>query len=135
MNTIPTGSSDLFSALFQNSKVNAFIQMDTAGYITAINPAFKTYFGYSDADVMGKHFSMFFTEDCPIFAMKRLPILDPGRSIAIEVLFLMRTNCSREFGPECYASFISKKYSSLQGSDRLSHSQQKRFHKIAARQA
>ena len=37
--------------------------MDTAGFITAINPAFSNYFGYSEEDVAGKHFSIFFTEE------------------------------------------------------------------------
>src|ERR1700712_5251181 len=62
MNTMPTGT-DFLSALFFNSRVNAFIQMDTGGIITAVNPAFKNHFGYTDEDVRGKHFSIFFTEE------------------------------------------------------------------------
>ncbi|GAC1588006.1 MAG: hypothetical protein NVS3B8_01990 [Chitinophagaceae bacterium] len=62
MNTTPTEGAAYFSSLFWNSRVNAFIQMDTGGIIKSVNPAFKKYFGYEDSDLQGKHFSMLFTD-------------------------------------------------------------------------
>ena len=55
--------SGYFSALFHYSRVNACIQMNTEGIIQCINPAFKASFGYEDADVEGKHFSILFTDE------------------------------------------------------------------------
>lgn len=45
-----------------NSAVNCIVVMDDEGYIQKINEAFKTTFGYSDNDLIGKHTRVLFTE-------------------------------------------------------------------------
>jgi PAS domain S-box-containing protein len=55
--------SPYFSSLFKRSRVNALLQMNTRGVVTAVNPAFTAYFGYDNADLLGKHFSLLFTEE------------------------------------------------------------------------
>jgi PAS domain S-box-containing protein len=58
---LPTEAS-YFSSLFSNSRINAFILMDTGGVIKSVNPAFSRHFGYNDDDLKGRHFSILFTE-------------------------------------------------------------------------
>ncbi|HYC27282.1 MAG TPA: PAS domain-containing protein, partial [Chitinophagaceae bacterium] len=53
---------DLFASLFKNGKVNCILILDEHGRILHANEAFKTTFGFSDADIAGKHFRMLFTE-------------------------------------------------------------------------
>lgn len=55
--------ADLFPSLFRNGKINCIIVMDEHGRMLYVNDAFKTAFGFSDADVIGKHLRMLFTEE------------------------------------------------------------------------
>lgn len=52
-----------FDGLFRNSKVNAIAQIDTAGFVLSVSPAFTRLFGYTNSDITGQHFSIFFTEE------------------------------------------------------------------------
>lgn len=63
-------SYDLFDSLFSNTKQNNVLLMDTEGVILEINSAFFEVFGYTDDDIIGKHFSMLFTEEDQL---KQLP--------------------------------------------------------------
>ena len=56
-------SFDYFEALFHNGKENTVLLIDALGFITAVNTAFTGYFGYTESDIIGKHFSVLFTEE------------------------------------------------------------------------
>jgi PAS domain S-box-containing protein len=55
-------TSSFFNSFFVNAKNNAVIVMDTDGKIVKVNRAFENAFGYSNEEVAGENFSMFFTE-------------------------------------------------------------------------
>ena len=55
-------TSSFFNSFFVNAKNNAVIVMDTDGKIVKVNRAFENAFGYSNEEVTGENFSMFFTE-------------------------------------------------------------------------
>lgn len=48
--------------LFNKAKVNICLLIDTDGIILKISPLFTENFGYETRDVLGKHFSILFTE-------------------------------------------------------------------------
>ena len=54
-------TSTFFDSFFANAKNNAVIIMETDGTILEINHAFENSFGFTNEDVSGKNFSMFFT--------------------------------------------------------------------------
>lgn len=56
-------SFNYFDALFQNTKQNNVLLMDNEGIITEINTAFTEAFGYTDAEIIGKHLKILFTEE------------------------------------------------------------------------
>lgn len=56
------GTSTFFKSFFENARTNAILIMDYEGNIREMNNAFKKTFGYTDEDLVGKHFSMLFTE-------------------------------------------------------------------------
>ena len=55
-------TSSFFNSFFVNAKNNAVIVMDEDGKIMKVNRAFENAFGYTNDDVAGQNFSMFFTE-------------------------------------------------------------------------
>ncbi len=54
--------NNYFDALFRESRQNNILLIDERGIVLAINTAFTDCFGYEPEDVIGKNFSMFFTE-------------------------------------------------------------------------
>lgn len=52
-----------FNALFNNSKENCVLILDTNGIVLSINPAFCHCFGYSEKDLVGKSANLLFTEE------------------------------------------------------------------------
>ncbi|MEP6594807.1 MAG: ATP-binding protein [Ginsengibacter sp.] len=56
-------SFDYFEALFHNTKENTVLLIDPLGFITAVSTAFTECFGYTESDIIGKNFSILFTED------------------------------------------------------------------------
>lgn len=58
------GSFDnFFESLFYNARQNAVMITDEDGIVTAINPAFKECFGYSEMDLIGNHANILFTQE------------------------------------------------------------------------
>ena len=55
-------TSGFFETFFNNAKYNGIIIMDTQGTIININEAFHIRFGYAAEDLLGKSFSVLFTE-------------------------------------------------------------------------
>lgn len=51
-----------FDALFQETKENCVLIMDTDGIVLSINQAFTNCFGYSEKDLVGKNAIILFTE-------------------------------------------------------------------------
>src|SRR4051812_24452444 len=56
-------TSNFFETLFKNTRQNTILLMDDKGIITEINSAFTNFFGYTRADIVGKHLSVLFTEN------------------------------------------------------------------------
>lgn len=54
---------DYFEALFHNAKENTVLLIDAAGVITAVNEAFSECFGYTESEIIGRNFSILFTEE------------------------------------------------------------------------
>lgn len=52
-----------FESLFYKARQNAVMITDENGIVTAINPAFKNYFGYSESDLVGNHGNILFTSE------------------------------------------------------------------------
>ncbi|MEO6316189.1 MAG: PAS domain-containing sensor histidine kinase [Chitinophagaceae bacterium] len=63
MEELEQEDSAVFNALFNRSRVNAVLQLDSNGVIKKVNPAFTSFFGYGDSDLKGKHFSILFTDE------------------------------------------------------------------------
>lgn len=57
---LPNGENLL--ELFKNNVVNAVLIFNDKGIVNSINPAFTTSFGYREEDILGKHFSILFTD-------------------------------------------------------------------------
>lgn len=55
-------TSTFFESCFTNCQVNSVLVMDTAGNILDINQAFTRNFGYTREDLLGRNFSILFTE-------------------------------------------------------------------------
>lgn len=55
-------TSGFFETFFSNARYNGIIIMDTKGIVININEAFHLRFGYLVEDLVGKHFSVLFTE-------------------------------------------------------------------------
>jgi len=55
-------TSTFFESHFANAQVNSVLVMDTAGNILDISQAFTRNFGYTREDLLGKNFSVLFTE-------------------------------------------------------------------------
>jgi PAS domain S-box-containing protein len=55
-------TSTFFESFFKNARNNAVIVMDVDGMIIRINKAFESSFGYFNAEVAGKNFSIFFSD-------------------------------------------------------------------------
>jgi len=76
-------SLDYYHALFNTSKTNAVLLIAPNGIILDVNRAFLFYFGYDRNDLIGRDFSMLYTEDD---RKKDLPyrelrmVLDGGQS-------------------------------------------------------
>jgi len=56
-------TSAFFDTLFNNAKYNGILIMDESGVILKINHAFNIRFGYTSEDLVGKNFSLLFTEE------------------------------------------------------------------------
>ena len=56
-------TSKFFGYMYENSEQNAFLILDSEGFVLQINEAFESSFGYGDDDVIGKNFRIFFTEE------------------------------------------------------------------------
>ncbi len=56
-------SFDYFEALFRETKQNTVLLMNADGIIEEINTAFTERFGYTDENIIGKHFKILFTEE------------------------------------------------------------------------
>ena len=54
---------NFFESLFYNARQNAVMITDEEGIVTAINPAFKESFGYSEMDLIGNHANILFTSE------------------------------------------------------------------------
>ena len=54
---------NFFESLFYKARQNAVLIIDENGIVTAINPAFKEYFGYSENDLVGNHANILFTSE------------------------------------------------------------------------
>jgi PAS domain S-box-containing protein len=54
---------DYYEGLFKHLRQNTVIMIDADGYILDINTAFTTAFGYQPEDIIGKNFSILFTEE------------------------------------------------------------------------
>lgn len=54
---------DYGKALFEKTKENSVIIIETNGTIAAVNPAFTECFGYKQNDIIGKDFKILFTEE------------------------------------------------------------------------
>jgi len=52
-----------FKTLFQNTKQNCVMLMDKEGFVTEINTAFTNSFGYTNDEIIGKHFGILFTQE------------------------------------------------------------------------
>ena len=55
-------TAGFFETFFHNAKYNGIVIMDTKGIIININEAFHLRFGYQAKDLVGKNFSVLFTE-------------------------------------------------------------------------
>ncbi|MEP6682359.1 MAG: PAS domain-containing protein [Parafilimonas sp.] len=55
-------TSGFFETFFNNAKYNGIVIMDTKGIIININEAFHLRFGYNAKDLIGKNFSVLFTD-------------------------------------------------------------------------
>src|SRR5579872_1368235 len=76
-------SYDYYRALFENPRKNCVLLLDGTGRILEVNRAFLLSFGYDEADLIGEHFSMLFTEedkgrDLPMREINT--VLDEGQS-------------------------------------------------------
>ena len=49
--------------LFERTQQNMIILMDAEGFILKINTAFTAAFGYDEAEIIGRNFSILFTEE------------------------------------------------------------------------
>jgi PAS domain S-box-containing protein len=56
-------SFNYFKALFNNTCQNTVVLMNAQGIITTVNAAFTECFGYTAADIIGKHVEVLFTEE------------------------------------------------------------------------
>lgn len=56
------GTSTFFKSFFENAKTNAILIMDYDGTIKEMNGAFKNIFRYENEDLIGRNFSMLFTD-------------------------------------------------------------------------
>ncbi len=54
---------DYFEALYEKTKENTVIIMETDGTIAAVNSAFTERFGYEEDDIIGKNSKILFTEE------------------------------------------------------------------------
>ena len=54
---------DYFEALYEKTKENTVIIMETDGTIAAVNSAFTECFGYEEKDIVGKNSQILFTEE------------------------------------------------------------------------
>jgi len=54
---------NFFQSVFYNARQNAVMVTDDQGIVTAINPAFKECFGYSESDLIGNHANVLFTSE------------------------------------------------------------------------
>ena len=52
-----------FESLYNNSRLNAVIIMDTDGNILTVNAAFTNSFGYTTSELKGKNFEILFTKE------------------------------------------------------------------------
>ena len=52
-----------FDALYKNTVENCILLMDEEGITLSVNKAFENCFGYKQKEVVGKHLSIFFTEE------------------------------------------------------------------------
>ncbi len=64
-NTIQSldNSFKYFDSLFSNTVENCILLLDEKGIIISVNKAFENCFGYRQDDIIGKYFSMLFTEE------------------------------------------------------------------------
>lgn len=62
MDMSSVNTSGFFNDLFIHSKVNAVLVMNDTGIILGINPVFTASFGYTEEDIVNRHFSLLFTE-------------------------------------------------------------------------
>jgi PAS domain S-box-containing protein len=74
---------DYYCALFKNPQKNCVLLLDESGIIREANRAFLLSFGYDASDLIGKHFSMLFTDedrarDMPMREIHT--VLDEGQS-------------------------------------------------------
>ena len=56
-------SLNFHDALFKRLQQNTALIMDSEGTILEINSAFSTAFGYEKVDIVGRNFSILFTEE------------------------------------------------------------------------
>ena len=56
-------SFNYFEALFSETEQNTVLLLDEEGIIVQINTAFTKGFGYTDDEIIGKHFRILFTEE------------------------------------------------------------------------
>jgi PAS domain S-box-containing protein len=54
---------DYFEALYEKTKENTVIIMETDGTIAAVNSAFTECFGYEETDIVGRNTAILFTEE------------------------------------------------------------------------
>lgn len=60
-------SSSYFDAIFHNARVNGIIVLDKKGIIKKVNDAFLKAYGYTEEDLVTKHFRLLFTKkDCDL---------------------------------------------------------------------
>src|SRR5690242_5528584 len=57
------GSSDLFQLMVQSVKDYAIFMLDTTGHIISWNEGAQRLKGYQADEIIGKHFSIFYTEE------------------------------------------------------------------------
>jgi PAS domain S-box-containing protein len=56
-------SFNYFEALFSETQQNTVLLLDKEGVIKQVNTAFNKGFGYTDDEIIGKHFKILFTEE------------------------------------------------------------------------
>lgn len=74
---------NFFESLFYNARQNAVIITDENGIVTAINPAFKESFGYSEMDLLGNHANILFTTEDQkdgLFKKELKQVINEGQS-------------------------------------------------------